>query len=76
MIQRLLIIALAVSGLALPAMAQESTEFTDNMYGSGKIYVVVAVVAVIFLAIVAYLISLDRRMRKLEDDSDLKIRTE
>lgn len=74
MVQKVLIIALVFLGFAFPAMAQEATDFTENMYGSGKIYVVVAVVSVIFLSLVAYLISLDRRMRKLEQEIDQNMR--
>lgn len=51
--------------LSAPAMAQ-GVEMADEMRGSGKIYVVVAVLVLIFLGIVAYLFSIDRRLKKLE----------
>ena len=40
----------------------------DFMRHTGKINVVVSVLAVIFLLIIGYLISLDRKIRKLENN--------
>lgn len=50
--------------------AQTSTnvEMADTLRNSGKIYVVVAVIAVIFLVIATYLIYLDKRLSKLEKE--------
>ena len=45
-------------------LAQQDTDFMRSM---GKMYVVVAVIAAIFLGIVVYLIRLDRKLTKLED---------
>ncbi len=56
-----------LSLLVLPLtflLAQEDTDFMRSM---GKMYVVVAVIAAIFLGIVVYLIRLDRKLTKLED---------
>jgi CcmD family protein len=44
---------------------QHTSELADAQ-GSGKFYVVVAVIAVIFLGISGYMISVDRKLRKLE----------
>ncbi|MDX1477550.1 MAG: CcmD family protein [Saprospiraceae bacterium] len=41
-------------------------ESVDFMRDTGKIYVVVAVLAVIFLVLIGYLIYLDLKTRKLE----------
>lgn len=51
--------------------AQQNTqevEMADQMRSSGKIYVVVTVLAVIFAGIIAYLVSIDRKLRKLEKE--------
>jgi CcmD family protein len=50
--------------------AQTSTnvEMADTLRNSGKIYVVVSVIAVIFLGIATYLIYLDKRLSKLEKE--------
>ena len=45
-------------------LAQESTDFMRSM---GKMYVVVAVIVAIFIGIVIYLVSLDRKITKLEN---------
>ena len=54
----------------LPAFAQEATASSPNMAeglrSSGKIYVVVLVLATIFAGIIAFLIYLERRLTRLE----------
>lgn len=44
----------------------QNAEMADLMRDNGKIYVVVAVLATIFVGIVVYLISIDRRIARLE----------
>ena len=57
--------------LAAPAtFAQEGVpEMADLMRADGKIWVVVAVLAVIFAGIFAYLIRLDRKITRLERET-------
>ena len=43
-----------------------SVEMADAFRSSGKIYVVVAVMALIFIAFIAYLFTIDKRLKKLE----------
>jgi uncharacterized protein YoxC len=40
----------------------------DGLYASGKIYIVVGVLMIIFIGIVIYLIQTDRKISKLEKD--------
>lgn len=47
-------------------------EMADNMRAEGKIYVVVAVIAVIFTGLVIYLLLLDRKISKLEKRKEEK----
>ena len=54
-------LAFAQTPEAAPAMA-------DDLRASGKIYVVVAVVSVIVAGLLAYLISLDRKVSRLEKE--------
>ncbi len=54
-------------------LAQASKVIPDDgmanlMYQSGKIYVVVGVILLIFIGVVFYLLALDRRIKKLEDE--------
>ena len=52
----------------LPTFAQSGTDWVENtMFASGKINVVVAVVATVFVLIIVYLISIDRKLKKLEE---------
>lgn len=44
----------------------QGVEMADNLRGSGKIYVVVAVISVIFLGLILFLASIDRKVRQLE----------
>lgn len=48
------------------SFAQAEVEMADQFRADGKIYVVIAVLAVIFLGIMGYLFSLDRKISKLE----------
>ncbi len=47
-------------------------EMADELYHSGKIYVVVIVLSLIFIGIVGYLIMLDRKISKLEKEIERK----
>lgn len=55
---------------SLMAQGPEGVEMADVMRSNGKIYVVVATVALVFAVITVYLISLDRKLRKLEKELD------
>ena len=56
------------------ASAQENApvEMASGLYQSGKIYVVVIVISLIFIGITGYLISLDRKISKLEKEAKNK----
>jgi len=47
---------------------ETSVELADTMRESGKIYVVVAVLVIIFLGLMVYLVSIDRKISKLEKE--------
>lgn len=54
---------------SLISFGQENTEKVDMaeiMRSNGKIYVVVAVVAIIFIGLIVFLITIDRKVKKLE----------
>lgn len=52
--------------LSLVAKA-ESNSVNDFFRSQGKFYVVVAVIIVLFIGIVIYMISLDRKLSKIEN---------
>lgn len=50
------------------AYAQEKVEMAEGLRSSGKIYVVVAVLATIFIGLLLFLISIDRKVSRLEKE--------
>lgn len=63
--RRLTLLILFLTTLSVQLMAHG--ESVDFMYSIGKIYVVVAVIVLLFLGIVLFLIRLDRKLYKLEN---------
>lgn len=55
---------------SLTVFAQDnSVEMADELRASGKIYVVVAVMLLLFTAFILYLFSIDRRLKKAEKEN-------
>ncbi|MCO5236556.1 MAG: hypothetical protein M9933_09840 [Chitinophagaceae bacterium] len=52
--------------------AQEKVEMADGLRSSGKIYVVVAVLAIAFIGLLLFLISIDRKVSRLEKKENQK----
>lgn len=48
------------------AQSADTVEMADALRNSGKIYVVVAVMSVVFIGITFYLFTIDRRLKKIE----------
>ncbi len=62
-----LVLVLLTSISVKVAQAQEaSPEMADTFRSNGKIYVVVLVLATIFVGIILYLVQLDRKISKIE----------
>jgi CcmD family protein len=58
----------ALMALLLPtSVLAQGVDMAETMRSEGKIYVVVGVIAIIFIGLVVYLISLDRRISKMEN---------
>ncbi|MFN8406618.1 MAG: CcmD family protein [Sphingobacteriaceae bacterium] len=68
--KRILFFLLLLILFTIQSKAQTSTgvEMADILRSSGKIYVVVAVIGVIFTGIVIYLFTIDRKLTKLENE--------
>lgn len=69
--RRLLLALAAVLLPLLPALAQTAEagpEMADKLRQDGKIYVVVAVLVVILVGLLAYLVSIDRKVSRLEKE--------
>ncbi|WP_428657457.1 CcmD family protein [Runella sp.] len=56
---------LSVNLFAQQSVSQE-VPMADQMRADGKIWVVVAVISVIFIGIIAFLVNIDRKVSKLE----------
>lgn len=67
MIKRVLSFLLVMTGFAASAQEPASPQMADSFRGNGKIYVVITVIALIFLAIVIFLALIERRLKKLEN---------
>jgi protein-S-isoprenylcysteine O-methyltransferase Ste14 len=58
--------------LAIQGFAQEQApEMADALRASGKIYVVVCVAAIVMVGLIIYLISIDRKIAKLEKEAGI-----
>lgn len=60
-------LALLFTVMTSYAQTTNDVEMADEMRSSGKIYVVVAVVAVILIGLLFYLFTMDRRLKKMEN---------
>lgn len=54
--------------LGYTAAFAQSPEMDTALRSSGKIYVVVVVIAIIFIGLAFYLFAIDRRLKKIEKD--------
>ncbi len=63
------LIALLFIIISLPGFSQSEIPMADAMRSSGKIYVVVGVLVIIFVGIAVYLWTMDKRLTKIEKDS-------
>jgi len=66
-------IILFIASLLIPFLgtAQEiasEPQMADTFRSEGKIYVVIAVLAIVFLCLVGYLIYIDIKLKKLENE--------
>lgn len=63
--------ALMLLLLSLSAQAQmQEPEMADVLRENGKIFVVIIIMAIIFLGIAAYLFNLDRKISKMEKEQN------
>jgi CcmD family protein len=59
---------LLLSFTVLFAQQNQPVEMADTMRSSGRIYVVIATIAIIFVGLAIYLFSIDRRLKKIEKE--------
>ncbi|TGE08796.1 CcmD family protein [Hymenobacter fodinae] len=64
----LLLLGLVLPVLRAAAQATSEPEMADTLRHDGKIYVVVAVITVVLAGLLFFLISLDRKLSRLEKE--------
>lgn len=62
----LVLILLTLSRITVFAQNTDTPEMADVMRSSGKIYVVIATISIIFIGLAIYLFAIDRRLKKIE----------
>lgn len=72
MIKKLVILFLMLASFYTQAQEATTPAMADNFRQEGKIYVVIAVMAIIFLSIIVYLLMIERRLKKLEEEINNK----
>lgn len=72
-VTRFLFFLLMLLGIT-PAFAQnpQTIEMADTLRAEGKIYVVVAVLAIILAGVLTFLVMLDRKMSRLEKQAGIR----
>ena len=65
----LMAMLVSFSSAVAQATTTDHVPMADGLRAEGKIYVVVLVMLVIFIAVAVYLFTLDRRVKKLEKDN-------
>jgi CcmD family protein len=59
---------LALLLLGYTTLFAQPVEMADAMRSSGKIYVVIATIVIIFAGLAIYLFAIDRRLKKIEKE--------
>jgi hypothetical protein len=71
-IYSLLLTLFLVSQNLMAQTSGESVEMADKLRADGKIWVVVAVIAVIFTGIAINMLRIDSKLKKIEKDLNIK----
>ena len=65
-------IILFITSLLVPFLGKAQTvaapEMADTFRSEGKIYVVITVISIIFICLIGYLIYIDMKLKKLENN--------
>lgn len=62
--------SLLLLATSITVQAQPAVEMADQFRADGKIRVVVGVIVIIFAGLLVYMIRLDRKVKKLEEDQN------
>lgn len=68
MIKRILSLVFLLSAFVSSAQEMASSpQMADSFRSEGKIYVVISVIGIIFIALVVFLVVIERKVKKLEN---------
>ncbi|UPT66227.1 MAG: CcmD family protein [Sphingobacteriales bacterium JAD_PAG50586_3] len=67
-----LFLSLMVSAVAMAQDVAQTPEMADAFRRDGKIYVVIAVVGLVFVGLAVYLVLIDRKVSRLEKQAGIK----
>ena len=65
----LILICIILQSIQTFSQESNTVEMATGLRSSGKIYVVVAVISVIFIGLAAYLFTIDKRLKKIEREN-------
>jgi CcmD family protein len=65
----LFLLCLVIQSVQSFSQESNTVEMATGLRSSGKIYVVVAVMSVIFIGLAIYLFSIDKRLKKIEKEN-------
>jgi len=62
------LLLLLLSSMSVFAQGTAAVTMDDALQSNGKIYVVVSIIGIIFIGLTLYLFSIDRRLKKIENE--------
>ena len=62
------LLLLLLSSLGVFAQEAGGVEMADALRGSGKIYVVIVTIVIVFIGLAVYLFAIDKRLQKIEKE--------
>ena len=62
----LILLLFTLFSSAVFAQEKSGSGMADEVYKSGRIYVVIATISIIFVGLAIYLFAMDRRLKKIE----------
>jgi heme/copper-type cytochrome/quinol oxidase subunit 2 len=63
----ILLICISLLSQAQELMSVSEPQMADRLREDGKIYVVISVIAIIFLSLVAFLVYIERKVKRIEE---------
>ena len=63
------LLCVVLFNIAASAQQTSNVEMADTMRSSGKIYVVIGVICIVFIGLAIYLFSIDIRLKKIEKEN-------